>query len=149
MSVPLLEARPLLEQVKALAYLIRKICQDEEIFSKELDKEFNVSLPQLKCLVALSEEGPMTPSQIASHVMTNSSTVTGIIDRLERKGLISRSRSFSDRRMVSIAITEAGKALVQSAPFPIQPNTLKAIERLTAQEREGIIEALTRLTKMP
>lgn len=146
--MPLQESRSLLEQVRLLADLIRKICRAEEIFSKELDKEFNVSLPQLKCLLALKEGAPMTPSQIAPYVRANSSTVTGIIDRLERKGLIRRSRNFHDRRMVGISITEAGKDLLRNVPFPIRPETVKGLERLTTQEREDIIEALTRLTKM-
>lgn len=145
----LLESRSLLAQVRTLSDLIRKLCQAEETFSKELDKEFHVSLPQLKCLMALDECGPMAPSQLAPFVMANSSTVTGILDRLERKGMIRRSRTSRDRRMVSISITTAGKALLRNAPFPIQPNTLKVLERLSAQERESIIEALTRLTKMP
>jgi DNA-binding MarR family transcriptional regulator len=144
-----LESSSLLAQARSLADLIRKLCQAEETFSKELDKEFNVSLPQLKCLIALDEDGPLPPSRLAPYVMANSSTVTGIIDRLERKNLVSRSRTSRDRRMVSISITEEGKALVQKVPFPIQPNTLRMLARLTAHERQGIIEALTRLTTMP
>jgi len=147
--VPLLESRSLMAQVKTLSDLIRKLCQSEETFSKGLNKRFDVSLPQLKCLIALNEGGPMAPSQLVPFVMANSSTITGILDRLERKALISRSRTSQDRRMVSITITEAGKALLQNVPFPIQPNTLKVLERLTAQERERIIEALTRLTTTP
>jgi DNA-binding MarR family transcriptional regulator len=91
----------------------------------------------------------MTPSQLVPFVMANSSTMTGIIDRLERKGLVRRSRSSPDRRMVSISITGPGKALLQKIPLPVHPRVLKVLENLTAHERENIIEALKILTPRP
>jgi DNA-binding MarR family transcriptional regulator len=138
-----------MDQVRTLGDLIRQLCQAEETFSKELDKEFNVSLPQLKCLIALENGGPMTASQLVPFVMANSSTVTGIVDRLERKGLVGRSRSSPDRRLVSISITVPGKALLRKIPLPIHPRVLKALENLSAHERENIIEALRILTQKP
>ena len=55
----------------------------------------------------------MMSSQIGRKNDGEPNEVTGILDKLERKDLIIRSRDFDDRRMVSISITEAGKELVR------------------------------------
>ena len=55
----------------------------------------------------------MMSSQIGRKNDGESNDITGILDKLERKDLIIRSRDFDDRRMVSISITEAGKDLLQ------------------------------------
>jgi len=82
-------------------------------FLEEFCKKFNISLPELKFLIALEEKGPMMSSQIGRKNDGEPNDVTGILDKLERKDLIIRSRDFDDRRMVSISITEAGKELVR------------------------------------
>ena len=57
----------------------------------------------------------MTPSWIAQHVQVSPSTVIGILDRLEAKGLIQRERDREDRRLVQVSLTEPGRGLVASA----------------------------------
>ena len=96
-----------------MAHQIRKIFQGERVFLEEFCRKFNISLPELKFLIALEEKGPMMSSQIGRKNDGESNDITGILDKLERKDLIIRSRDFDDRRMVSISITEAGKDLVQ------------------------------------
>ena len=134
--------------VKEIVWLIRRLMQGNYLYNKELNKTYQVSAPQLSSLLALHENGPMPPSQIAKYIMVNSSTVTGIIDRLEQKGLVERSRISPDRRVITIALTEKGQELAKNAPPPIQKKIVDGLQKLPPNEIEKIVQALTKLTYM-
>jgi len=134
--------------VRDIIYQIRRLMQAGELFTKELNKAYQVSAPQLHCLLALHENGPLPPSQIARHIMVKSSTVTGIIDRLEQKGLVYRLRNSPDRRVITIQLTEAGKELAQNAPPPIQHKIVDGLKKLPEGEIKQIILSLSKLTHM-
>jgi DNA-binding MarR family transcriptional regulator len=134
--------------VRGIVYQIRRLMQAGELYTKELNKTYQVSSPQLHCLLALYEHGPLPPSQIARYIMVKSSTVTGIIDRLELKGLVTRLRNSPDRRVITIELTEAGKTLAQNAPPPIQHKIVDGLRRLPDPEIIQIITSLSKLTRM-
>ena len=136
------------DHTKEIIWAVRKIMQGNSIYSRELNKEYQVSAAQLNCLLALHENGPSPPSKIAKYIMVNSSTITGIIDRLEKKGLVGRSRISVDRRIITISLTDRGKELVKSAPPPFQKKILDGLRKLSPQETEQIVQALTKLANM-
>ena len=122
--------------------------QGSERYTKEINKKYNVSAAQVNCLLALHEYGPLPPSQIAKMILVNSSTVTGIIDRLEQKGLVERQRISQDRRVITVQLTESGKTLAENAPSPIQQKIIDGLKKLNPQEIEHIVNALNMLTNM-
>ena len=134
--------------VREIIYQIRRLMQAGELFTKELNKTYQVSAPQLHCLLALQENGPLPPSHIARHIMVKSSTVTGIIDRLEQKGFVERLRNSPDRRVITIQLTEAGKELAEKSPPPIQHKIVDGIKKLPEGEIKQIILSLSKLTHM-
>lgn len=136
------------DRIREIIYLIRRLMQAGELYTKELNKKYQVSAPQFNCLLALYENGPLPLSQIAKHIMVKSSTVTGIIDRLEQKGLVQRVRNSHDRRMITIELTETGNALAQNAPPPIQRKIVDGLKRLPTSEIERIVGGLNMLTHM-
>jgi DNA-binding MarR family transcriptional regulator len=131
--------------IKKIIYSIRKLIQASEIYTKELNKKYLISTPQLNCLLILNEKGSLPPSQIAKYIMVNSSTVTGIIDRLEQKNLVKRVRKKSDRRLISIELTEAGFLLVQKAPPPIQHEIIDGLNELDISQLNHIANSLDML----
>ncbi|MFO7460324.1 MAG: MarR family transcriptional regulator [Desulfatiglandales bacterium] len=136
------------DRTREVVWLIRKLVQGGELYTKELDKKYQVSAPQLSCLLALSDQGPMPPSQIAKYIMVNSSTITGIIDRLEQKGLVQRSRISQDRRVITVSLTQKGQDLVRIAPSPLQKKIVEGLKRLPPQEVDEIVQVLTKLATM-
>ena len=136
------------ELVKEIIYQIRRLIQAKEIYTKELNKKHQVSASQLNCLLSLYEYGPLPPSQIAKYIMVKSSTVTGIIDRLENKELVKRTRTSPDRRVITIELTDSGRALAENAPPPIQQKIIEGLRRLSRGEMEKIVRGLTMLTQM-
>ena len=135
-------------RTKDIIYSIRRLMQAGEHYTKELNKIYNVSAAQINCLLALHENGPLPPSQIAKHVMVNSSTVTGIIDRLEKKDLVKRLRISQDRRVITVELTKTGKMLAENAPSPIQQKIIDGLNKLSPSEMEHIALTLKRLTDM-
>ncbi|MBW1835059.1 MAG: MarR family transcriptional regulator [Deltaproteobacteria bacterium] len=133
---------------KEIIFSIRKLMQAGEFYTKELNKKYQVSAPQLNCLLSLYENGPLPPSQIAKHIMVKSSTVTGIVDRLEQKGLVKRFRNSPDRRIITIELTDSGKNLAKNAPPPIQQKIIDGLKKLSEDELDQIILPLTKLTDM-
>ncbi len=135
-------------RTKEIVYSIRRLMQAGEHYTKELNKIYNVSAAQINCLLTLHENGPLPPSQIAKHVMVNSSTITGIIDRLEKKDLVKRLRISKDRRVITVELTKNGKILAENAPPPIQQKIIDGLNQLSPSEIEQTSLTLKRLTDM-
>jgi len=134
--------------IKEIVYEIYRLMQAGKLYTKELNKKYHVSAPQLNCLIALYENGPLPPSRIAKIIMVSSSTVTGIIDRLELKGFVTRMRKSLDRRVITIELTEVGRSLANNAPPPIQHKIVDGLRRLPEGEIEEIVRSLRKLTNM-
>jgi DNA-binding MarR family transcriptional regulator len=109
---------------------------------------YNLSSAQLNCLLSLHEKGPLPPSQIARSMMVNSSTITGIIDRLQQKGLVKRMRISTDRRVITVELTKNGKILAENAPPPIQHKLFDGLKKLSEKEIKNISDSLLKLTGM-
>lgn len=135
-------------KIKEIIFLIRKLVQGAELYTKELSRNHSITSAQLNCLLALYENGPLPPSQVAKHMMVRSSTVTGVIDRLEVKGLVKRERNSPDRRIINIRLTERGKKIAEIAPPPIQQRVIEGLQKLPLKELDEIIFSLSKLTKM-
>lgn len=148
MPTQIAEQREPQDLIREIVYQIRRLMRAGELFTKDLNKTYQVSAPQLHCLLALYNHGPLPPSQIARHIMVDSSTVTGIVDRLEQKRLVARLRNSPDRRVITIELTEAGKTLARNAPPPIQEKIVNGLEKLPEAEIEQVINSLSKLTHM-
>ena len=136
------------EQIRKIVYLIRRLMQAGSLYTKELNKNYQVSAPQLNCLLVLYENGPLPPSRIAKLIMVKSSTVTGVIDRLEHKNLVKRTRNSPDRRVINIELTDSGKTLAENAPSPIQQKIVDGLKRLPQNKIESITHELQLLVHM-
>lgn len=66
----------------------------------------NLTFPQTLVLALLDNDGPMPISMLAKATGSANSTVSGIVDRLERSGLVRRVRSGQDRRVIFVEVTE-------------------------------------------
>lgn len=97
---------------------IRKIVRSLNLESKRIQKEFGISIPQLLCLEYLAQckDYKATHKEVAKYLNLNSSTVTGIISRLEKKNLVARLPKSGDRRITYISLTSTGFKLLDSAP---------------------------------
>ncbi len=130
--------------VLSLRRLIRSIDQQDKLLSKD----YKMTVPQLVCLRQLAHHKKLTTGQLARRVFLSQATVSGILDRLERKGLINRMRSDKDRRRVFISLTEDGKELIEKMPWPLQERFSQSLSSMSRKERIQLDKTLKRLVKM-
>ena len=72
--------------------------------------QFSVTLPQFDVLSELERAGqPMTMSELSTELMVSNGNVTGVIDRLEKSGFVTRTRAEHDRRIQYIELTDKGR----------------------------------------
>jgi len=127
---------------------LRRIIRAVEIHSRKLSAHHKITGPQLVCLLAAAERGPMKASELARQVHLSPSTIVGILDSLSQKGLLRRERDDRDRRLVRVTITEKGRAVAKNAPSPLQDKLSEGLARLSDAERATISHALERVVEM-
>jgi len=129
-------------------YALRRIAQGIEVESRRLAKQHGVTGPQLVCLRAVVAYGPTTATDISERVYLSPSTVVGIFDRLESKGLIKRRRDRQDRRVVFVTPTEAGREAVVQAPHPLHEAVGTLLKGLKKPEQEALMSTMDRLAQL-
>lgn len=127
---------------------LRRIIRAVDIHSYKLSSQHNITGPQLACLLAINENGPLTSANLARKVYLSPSTVVGIIDRLEEKSLVVRNRDSKDRRQVHISTTTTGQQLVEAAPSLLQDTLSSALVELPEIEQVSITLSLEKLVDL-
>ncbi|MFC6345335.1 MarR family winged helix-turn-helix transcriptional regulator, partial [Nocardioides hankookensis] len=80
----------------------------------ELAAEHGMSVAQARLLGVLRDREP-TMNELGRHLGLDKSSISGLVDRAERRGLVVRTASATDRRVVQVSITPAGLELVTTA----------------------------------
>lgn len=127
---------------------LRRIIQAVDVHSRKLASVHKITAPQLVTLLWVVEAGSSTASDIAKQIHLSNSTVVGILDRLEAKGLVRRERGTHDRRLVHICATEAGIRLAETAPSPLQDVLAQALHALPELEQTAIALSLERIVDL-
>lgn len=107
----------------------------------ERSAEFDLSFAQAMALRELDEPIPMR--DLADRLCVDASNVTGIVDRLESRGLVERRPSSEDRRVKHLVLTEAGRELVAEHRKGLLLD-LPLLEDLTADDRRQLAALLRR-----
>ena len=147
-SAPASEQPPVVRYDLRVFRALRRIIRAVDIHSRNLSVAHKITGPQLVCLLAVNEREPATASAVAREVHLSASTVVGILDRLEAKSLVRRERSATDRRVVHVWLTDAGRELVACAPSPLQDRLAEAMDELPEEELAAMAESLERIVDM-
>jgi DNA-binding MarR family transcriptional regulator len=121
--------------IKEILDSIRKLIRIVYLDSSKVSKEFGLTAPQSSVLRILVREGPYSSADLSRKLYVTPSNITGIIDRLENKGLVKRIRKPGDRRISLITMTEMGESLSKSLKDPIE---MKIISNLTNLESKSV-----------
>ena len=95
-----------MERVNEVLVALRRIIRATDLYSKHLAKNTGLTAPQMLLLQTLRNKGGETVGAIAKEMSLSQATVTTILDRLEKKSLVIRERSTSDRRNVLVYLTD-------------------------------------------
>lgn len=123
---------------------IRKIVRSLNLESKSIQKEFGLSITQLMCLGHLqnSTNYQSTHGELMELLSLNSSTITGIINRLEKRGYIARMRKTGDKRLTYLTLTASGIKLLEDTPNILHDRLANKLESLSGSDKEMVNRAL-------
>jgi DNA-binding MarR family transcriptional regulator len=118
-----------------------------------------ISMAQLNIMYTLQRDGVMTMSHLADMLGASLSNATGLVDRMEERGFIERSRVPEDRRVVLVRVTEAGARMIKESDAVsdelmrmvlarLDPAEVPAIAHAVAEVRAAL-EATAALPAMP
>ena len=124
---------------------LRKIIQSIAMNSKSLVKRVGLTGPQLMILQEVAHAGDVSVGEVAKAISLSQGTVTGILERMQNRGLVTRRRSDTDRRRVLVQATEAGNALLETAPPLMQEAFVERFNSLPDWEQTMILSSLQRL----
>lgn len=99
---------------------------------KPLLQALNLTYPQYLAMLVLWENDGITVGELSQHLLTDPGSVTPLLKRLEAEGLLTRTRSKEDERVVELRVTEQGRALQEQA-LGLPACILKASEQQPAQ----------------
>lgn len=96
-------------------------------------------------LLRLQQDGPQTVLDLARWHQADPAGMTRLLDRLEKKGLVQRSRSTADRRVVQVAITPEGRAAIARVPAVLSEVMNAHLAGFTAAEWQQLKSSLKRM----
>jgi MarR family transcriptional regulator, lower aerobic nicotinate degradation pathway regulator len=108
----------------------------------EVAGEHELSVVQTRLLGVLRDREP-TMQELGRFLGLDKSSISGLVDRAERRGLVRRAPSPDDRRAVRVALTDAGRALGGQVALAFGSRVEAYVEGLPAAEREELTRLAT------
>jgi MarR family transcriptional regulator, lower aerobic nicotinate degradation pathway regulator len=107
-------------------------------------REHDLSVIQLRLLGVLRDRVP-TMNELARLLGLDKSSVTGLVDRAERRGLVTRAPSAVDRRAVLVSLTDHGRSLASAGSDRFGADIRLLLEHLPPADREALSRLISRL----
>jgi DNA-binding MarR family transcriptional regulator len=128
---------------------LRRLTQALDTQSKQLESHAGMTASQWLCLQALAQcSAPMSASEVAHWVSLTPGTISPVLDRLEAKGWVRRTRSALDRRRIDLEITDAGRLQWQESPGVLPEAGVSRFAALPRERRKALSQSLDDLTAL-
>jgi len=128
--------------VEAVVYLY----SEGRRITKESARLHGLTGPQVTAIKLLEGFGDLSLTGLSERMSARNSTMTGLVDRMERDGLVLRVRSARDRRVVLIQLTSRGRDLAARIPVTSMEVFARALGSLEGAEREALRRILRKLS---
>jgi len=113
---------------------------------RELDqrlmRDHGITFVQAVTLLAIDSFDRPQPHLVADHLSQQSQTVTGVLDRLERAGHVTRQRDLGDRRAVRLELTDSGRMLVETVSNSLERHVHDVLHGVKARTRTNLLAEL-------
>jgi DNA-binding MarR family transcriptional regulator len=124
---------------------LRRIIKSLQDYSQTVSSHFGITGPQLWALKTIYQRGSLSLGELSKGMYLHPSTISGVVDRLEKKGFVLRDRTEKDRRVVKVCLTPKGKMLVRRAPNPVQGKMIYGLRKLKKEKLNLIYESVQEL----
>jgi len=137
-----------MERHEEVLIALRRIIRAIDLQSKSLMQRSGLTGPQLLLLQAVARMGEETAGNLAKEISLSQGTVTSILDRLERRGLIRRVRGDSDKRKVFVSLSDHGREVLALSPTLLQEHFIRSFQGLKEWEQSLVVSTLQRVAEM-
>ena len=127
---------------------IRRITRAVDVQSKRVTRASGLTIPQIVILQSLHDRGALSTGGLASEISLSAPTVTTVLDRLEGRGLVRRTRKPEDRRIVLTALTDRGREVLSQAPTLMHDEFLTAFAGMDDDAQIRLVAALRTLADL-
>lgn len=134
--------------IKDIVESIRRLVRAEALDSKKMSKQFGLTGPQSLVLRLLVKNGSLSSADLSRQMYVTPSNITGIIDRLEIKGLVERIRKQGDRRVALITLTDSGQQLGKTVPDPIEKKIVNQLADLEPEHLQILAMAMNQILNL-
>ncbi len=107
----------------------------------------SVSLTHLHVLTVLRSEGPLPVGELAGALDVSVASATGIVSRMVERGLVERTRSGDDRRVVTVSLAPGGQAALDQLEGRGREHFVAVLGRLSVEELEAVREGFLALQR--
>ncbi|MEH7829323.1 MarR family winged helix-turn-helix transcriptional regulator [Gemmobacter denitrificans] len=126
-----------------VGFVLRRVVQRHlTIFGDHIPQVTNM---QFAVLVRLHQSGPQSQNHLGRAAAMDAATVKGVVGRLEAMALVERRADPDDRRRLTVALTDAGQALIEGLYGKGHAVTAETLAPLNAEERQQLLALLSRL----
>ncbi len=136
------------EEISEVVNSIRLLQGVGQRQSQEFERKYRITGQQLGALRIVSLFPGISLRQLSERLYLHDSTVSGIVDRLQKRGYVRRERSTQDRRVVQMHVTTAGRRVIARTPLAGMGLLFHRIDELPARELRDILKGLRLLLKM-
>lgn len=137
-----------MDRIDEVLVALRRVIRATDLHSKHLAKTTGLTAPQILLMQTIRDKGEITIGVLANDMNLSQATVTTILDRLEKRGLVYRVRSKEDKRKVHAYLTEQASQVLQDAPLPLQAHFTRQFGDLQEWEQTMILSSLQRIAQM-
>ncbi|WKD51646.1 MarR family winged helix-turn-helix transcriptional regulator [Microbulbifer spongiae] len=137
-----------MNSIEEVLVALRRVIRATDLHSKHLAKTTGLTAPQILLLQTIRDKGEVTIGELANEMSLSQATVTSILDRLEKRGLVYRERSKEDKRKVHAYLTDQAAEILKEAPIPLQEHFARQFSDLQDWEQTMIISSLQRVAQM-
>ena len=130
------------ELIEEMIELQRRVDRDRRQYELDAWMHLNLSIGQLKSLFFISNRGATSLSKLAAALRVTPTNTTGIVDRLLKRGLITRTESPDDRRVLLLRTTPLGDELITELRQKRKERMAELFNRLSQEEAKYMAEAL-------
>ena len=134
--------------IQDIIWSVRRLVRAVYLDSHKISKQYGLTGPQSGILRSLLKHGPTSSADLSRMLYVTPSNITGVIDRLEKKGLVDRVRKTGDRRVALIQLTETGKALSTQLPDPIEERFISGLADLEPEHVQLLSMAIVQILKL-
>lgn len=137
-----------MDRIDTSLIALRRILRATDLFGREIKQAAGVTPAQFRALQIIAESGQATATVIAQRMRVSQATVTSLVDKLVREGMVLREKSTQDRRQTDIHMTRKGRQILADAPDPLQQRFVRKFSAMEDWEQAMLVASLERVAAM-